>query len=339
MLPDEGICNTLACGLHNVGVAQYGDHQYIALFHSYHINSVVYHENTILTAHILHACAVSMILSCLTGHSCKNIIRVLSWNIMGSTNRGWARVRKQVVQANIKGYDMVLLQEVPWVKTGTKKRLADPAGYKLVMSESANRHSCILYNPQKLQCEDDDTTVIKKSLKSVKDWAVHSEHFNRLCVQVFSPTAMGGLSKFVAISLYAPRSNTKPFCNVVKASIKKVVAVHKLPVLVGGDFNTDIYDWKNDGFLGLHEARHKRIDFIVMKVPKRSHLKIVKVQVHEDIAIPAEVQKSEVMRSEGDEMISVKDFTKHYTHEFYRDLCDSHMPLTAEIEYHEKCEE
>ena len=54
----------------------------------------------------------------------------------------------------------------------------------------------------------------------------------------------------------------------------------------------------------MHEARHKRIDFIVMKVPKQSHLKIAKVQMHEDIAIPAEVQKLEVMR-EG-EMISVR---------------------------------
>lgn len=266
----------------------------------------------------------------LTGYSCKNITRILSWNIMGSTSRGWAHVRKQVVLANIQHYDIVLLQEVPWAVKGTKKCFATPARYDVVMTKSTggSRNSCILYNPRKLQCED--TTAVIKSLKSVEGWA---KHFNRLCVQVFSQTATGGFSKFVAISLHAPRSNTEHYCDVVKASIEKVVAVHKLPVLVGGDFNTDVYAWKNEGFLGLHEARHKRIDFIVMKVPKRSHLKIANVEMLVDIDIPTEAQKLEVMRIKG-EIISVEEFKKHYIKDFYRDLCGSHVPLTAEIEYH-----
>ena len=248
----------------------------------------------------------------------------------GSTKEGMTAIRQQVVVPNIKGYDIVFLQEVPWVKAGTKVRLADPAGYDLSINESGKRHSCILYNPKKLQWEDHDTTTVTELMKSVKGWGV--DHSNQLCVQVFSLTAMGELSKFVAISLHAPRSNTKAFCEVVKTSIATVVAVHKLPVLVGGDFNMDVYRWRDDGFLGLHKSRYKRIDFIMMKVPERIHLKIVKVQIL-DIDIPEDVQTSKVMRSEG-EMISVKDFKEHYTYDFYRDLCDSHMPLMAEIEYH-----
>ena len=63
---------------------------------------------------------------------------------------------------------MGLLQEVSWVKTGTEKCLADPAGYELVMSENRNRNSCILYNLKKLQCEDHDTTTVTELMKSVK---------------------------------------------------------------------------------------------------------------------------------------------------------------------------
>ena len=273
-----------------------------------------------------------MILSCLTGYSCK--IQVLDWNILGSTNRGWAHVREQLVLANIKGYDIVFLQEVPLTKDGTEKRLAVPAGYELAMSDSGNRKPCILYS-NKLKCED--TTSVTEKLKSVNEWTEHSEYFDRLRIQVFSLTAMGDLSKFVAISLHAPRSNTTHFCDKVKAFIKTVVDECELPVLVGGDFNTDVYDWRYDGFLGLHKSRRRRIDFIAMRVPERSHLQIEKVQILEDITIPAE-KTLEVMRSEG-EMISVNDFMEHSTYDFYRDLCDSHMPLTAEIEYHEKCDE
>ena len=248
---------------------------------------------------------------------------------MGSTNRGWARVRKQVVLANIRRCGIVFLQEVPWAVRGTKKHFATPARYKVVMtkSRSGNRNSCILYNPRKLRGVDADTKTINKTIESVQGKA-YPEYTKRLCVKVF---ALEGrrTTKFVAISLHAPRKNTKHFCNVVKASIKKVVAVHKLPVLVGGDFNSDMYGWKNEGFLGPHEARHKRIDFIMMKVPKRNNLKIAKVQVHEDIAIPKDVQKLEVMR-EG-KRISVKAFSKCFTNTFYQWLCDNHMPMTGEI--------
>ena len=151
-------------------VAQCGDHQYIALFRTFHAISVVYHETTILTPYILHACAVSLILSCLTGHNCKNTIRLLGWNMMGSTSEGWARVIEQVVLANIRRYGIVFLHEVPWAVKGTKKRFATPAQYEVVMtkSKSGNRNSCILYNPRKLQGVDADTDTITETIKSVQ---------------------------------------------------------------------------------------------------------------------------------------------------------------------------
>ena len=270
-----------------------------------------------------------LILSCLTGFSHKCIIRVLGWNIMGSHNRRWARVREQVVLANIQRYGIVFLQEVPWALTDIKKRFATPARYDVVMpKEKSSRSSCILYNPSTLEGVDDDTDTITETMKSVQGRA-HREYSKRLCVKVFTLKGKRRTTKFVAISLHAPRRNTKHFCDVVKASIEKVVADHKLPVLVGGDFNTDIYGWKNEGFLGLHEARHKRIDFIVMKVPRRNRLRIAKVQMRENVVIPRKTQKLEVMR-EG-ERTSVKKFKKQYTYKFYQGLCDSHMPLKAEI--------
>ena len=248
---------------------------------------------------------------------------------MGSHNRGWARIREQVVLANIRRYGIVFLQEVPWAVNGIKKRFAIPVRYKVVMpKEKSSRSSCILYNPRKLRGVNADTNSITETMKSVQGRA-HREYSKRLGVKVFTLKGKRRTTKFVAISLHAPRRNTKHFCDVVKASIKKVVAHHKLPVLVGGDFNTDVYDWKNEGFLGLHEARHKRIDFIVMKVPKRNRLRIGKVQMHENVVIPRETQKLEVMR-EG-ERTSVKKFKKQYTYNFYQGLCDSLMPLTAEI--------
>ena len=53
----------------------------------------------------------------------------------GSTKEGMTAIRQQVVVPNIKGYDIVFLQEVPWVKAGTKVRLADPARYDLSINE------------------------------------------------------------------------------------------------------------------------------------------------------------------------------------------------------------
>ena len=255
---------------------------------------------------------------------------------MGQGGEGWAEARKAIVLSNIQGYDIVFLQEVQWVERGTKQHLAAPAGYELVMtrSEHENRNSCILYNPEKLHCEDDDTKTVTEMLKSIKGW---TECSKRLCLQVFKLKEKGDTSKFVAISLHAPRKQeTESFCDAVKVGIRKVVADHKLPVLVGGDFNTDIYDWKKDGFLGPHLSRHKRIDFIVMKVPEENHLKMTKVQQLEDIDIPAAAQNLEVMRKSEDTMITVSEFKEHYTYDFFIDLCDSHMPLTVVVTYHDQ---
>ena len=255
---------------------------------------------------------------------------------MGQGGKGWSAARTEIVQPNIRGYDMVFLQEVQWVKKGTKDRFAAPAGYEVVMKmrKEEDRHLCILYTLDKLKCEDDDTKIVTDKLKSIKDWTKYSE---RLCLQVFTLKEKGNTSKFVAISLHAPRTNSKHFSDVVKAGIEKVVADHKLPVLVGGDFNTDIYEWKNDGFLGLHNGRHKRIDFIVMKFPEKSHLEMGEVLKFENIAIPAAAQDLEVKRKSKTAQITVRQFVEEYLYDFYIHLCDSHMPLTVVVTYHDQC--
>ena len=70
---------------------------------------------------------------------------------------------------------MVFLQEVQWVEKGTKDRLAVLARCELVMtrSENGNRNLCILYNPDKLQCEDGDTKTVTEMLKSIEGWTTH----------------------------------------------------------------------------------------------------------------------------------------------------------------------
>ena len=258
---------------------------------------------------------------------------------MGQGGEGWAEARNTIVPPNIRGYDIVLLQEVQWVEKGTKDRLAAPAGCELVMtrSENGNRNLCILYNPDKLQCKDGDTKTVTEMLKSIEGWTTHPGYSKRLCLQVFTLKGKGDTSKFVAISLHAPKTNTKHFCEMVKAGIEKVVADHKLPVLVGGDFNTDIYDWEKDGFLGLHEARHKRIDFITIKVPKENHLEMGDVSNFEHIDIPAAAQDLEVKRKGEAKPILVRRFREKYPYDFHIHLCDSHMPLTVVVTYHDQC--
>ena len=232
---------------------------------------------------------------------------------------------------------MVFLQEVQWVERGTEDHLAVLAECELVMtrSENGNRNLCILYNPDKLQCEDGDTKTVTEMLKSIEGWTTHPGYSKRLCLQVFTLKGKGDTSKFVAISLHAPKTNTKHFCEMVKAGIEKVVADHKLPVLVGGDFNTDIYDWKKDGCLGLHEARHKRIYFITIKVPKENHLEMGDVSNFEYIDIPA--QDLEVKRKSESKPILVRRFREEYPYDFFIHLCDSYMPLTVVVTYHDQC--
>ena len=61
---DEGICNTLACGLHYVGAAQCKDHQYshsLAQYFSYQPSiHCCFHEN-VITANIVDALHVSQV--------------------------------------------------------------------------------------------------------------------------------------------------------------------------------------------------------------------------------------------------------------------------------------
>ena len=76
--------------------------------------------------------------------------------------------------------------------------------------------------------------------------------------------------------------------------IEEVVTVHRLPILVGGDFNTDIFRWKDSGFKGLdYETDCIPRDFITMKVPEEKyHLEMAEVQKMEcnTIAIPKDAK-------------------------------------------------
>ena len=272
-------------------------------------------------------------------------IRALSWNIMGDTHEGWATVRSVIVHPNIQGYDIVFLQEVQWVEDDTKDRIAtpgfDPTSKKsknktstplfevaLTRSKCKKRNICILYKPDRLQREDADSVTVTQTLRSVAGWK--DEYSKRLCVQVFTLKGKGDTSKFVAISLHAPRTDTETYCNTVKKAIGRVVAKHKVPVIVGGDFNTDIYDWKYDHFLGVHKTRHKRIDFIIMKVPSNNHLEIGHVMPIEDIDISA---GQDLRFRRNGKVTKVSEYKEDYTYEFYQHLCDSHMPLTVPIKW------
>ena len=148
---------------------------------------------------------------------------------------------------------------------------------------------------------------------------------------MFTLLGEGDTSKFVAISLHAPKTDTETYCNAVKEAIGRVVAKHNVPVIVGGDFNTDIYDWKYDHFLGLHKTRHKRNDFIIMKVPRDNHLEIGNVTPLEDIDTST-VQDLRLRRGNG-RVTQLSEFKEDYTYEFYQHLCDSHMPLTVAIKW------
>ena len=89
-------------------------------------------------------------------------LRVLSWNTMGSTHRGWTEARSKIVLLNMfRGYDIVFLQEVQWVEKGTEEHLTAPA--------------------EKLQSEDDDDidTVTEMLNSAVESWTTLSEYSKR----------------------------------------------------------------------------------------------------------------------------------------------------------------
>ena len=276
-------------------------------------------------------------------------IRALSWNIMGDTHEGWATVRSVIVHPNIQGYDIVFLQEVQWVEDGTKKRLATP-GYDPILKKSKDKSStplfevaltrsngddrniCILYKPDRLQCED--ASAVTQTLRSVAGWK--DEYSERLCVQVFTLKGKGDTSKFVAISLHAPKyAENKPVCDLVKAFIEDVVTVHRLPVLVGGDFNSDIRHWnENHGdFLGLdyEGCNPKPIDFIVMKVPRIMEMaKVQKMECHKITITNAEDIE---VKLKDETIMTVAECKERSTANFSKHLCGSHMPLTVVVKY------
>ena len=252
---------------------------------------------------------------------------------MGDTGTGWAEARRIIVRANIQGYDIVFLQEVPWVEDGPRmKRLATKE--LKVARKGSGIDTYILYNPGRLQ--EEDASAVTHAMRSVAGWK--NEYSEQLCVQVFTLKGKGDTSKFVAISLHAPYKNkgdTRDFCNLVFDFIEKVVTVHSLPVLVGGDFNTDIYRWKDSGFKGLdYEAGRTPIDFITMKVPEEEyHLEMAKVQKMEcDEITITDTEDIEVKLSPTTEM-TVAACKDRSTANFSKHLCGDHMPLTVVVTY------
>ena len=209
----------------------------------------------------------------------------------------------------------------------------------LVRSASGNRNTCILYNAERLQCEDTETEKVTKTLTDEEGWT--AAYSKRLCIQVFSLKGKGDSSAFVAISLHAPSTNKDDlysFCDLMKTAIKRIVEVHKLPVLVGGDFNTDIRCWGKDGFEGLdYVVRRAPIDFITMKVPRiNNHLKMGKVQKMEgeNIVIPvADDGKSFTVELKDSTKRTVEDLKDKAVDNFFLHLCGYHMPLTVKIVY------
>ena len=218
------------------------------------------------------------------------------------------------------------------------KSLTD-AGYGVALTKSeGNQGNCyILYKSSKLQKEVAHTTEVTKTLESVDGWT--AQYSQRLCVQVFTLKGKKDTSMFVAISLHAPykdKGDTQDFCDLVRDFIEEVVTDHRLPVLVGGDFNTDIFRWKDSGFKGLdYEAGRTPIDFITMKVPEEKyHLEMAEVRKMEcdEIKIPEDTNSKEV-RLKGGSKMTVAACKDRSTANFSKHLCGSHMPLTVVVKY------
>ena len=257
---------------------------------------------------------------------------------MGETRTGWAEARRKIVVSNIQGSDIVFLQEVQWKEESTKEYIADPAGYDrvLVRSTHENRNTCILYNAKRLQREDEETGKVTTTLNAEEGWT--AEYSKRLCMQVFSLNGKGDPLKFVAISVHAPnkeKCDAYTFCKLLKTAITNIVDKHKLPVLVGGDFNTNISGWKDEGFVGLdYDTECEPIDFITMKVPeKNKHLKMKKVQKkkrEQIVTLEADHIKVELKNGRKMKVEALKD---RAVDDFYGHLCGYHMPLTVDIVY------
>ena len=277
-------------------------------------------------------------------------IRALSWNIMGDTGTGWAEARKKIVPDNIRGYDIVFLQEVQWAESYVKKYLAAPAGYEFAITKSATeiRNVCILYNPEKLKCED---AKLVNKIMTVTGWT--DIQFQRVCIQVFALHERGKTSKFVAIGVHANNDVyiNEAFCRLLKITVEKISEVQgpcALPIILGGDFNSDIRYWKIDSvFLGLmYETDRNPIDFITLKPTRDSHLEMAEVRVtqYSEIKILREAQELEVQIEDREEtgkkkkkiMLTVAELKREYgENTFFRYLCGGHRPLTVVVHFND----
>lgn len=270
-----------------------------------------------------------------------NELKVISWNFMGSMAKGWSAARQEIVKENIrKDYDMMFLQEVPWTEKHLIQYLEIPVQYTVAGSICKSSRCYILYKSEKLQeCQTESDGVAATVAKTVEGHKWIANYSNEVCIHMFTLKGRGDQAKFVAISLHAPKGSkdvTKAFLGHVRTLIGRVVDDHGLPVLVGGDFNTDdrdiIDDWKKDRFIGLnYDSERRRIDYITMKVPEHSnYLEMAKVKQMKfsDIVIP-QLQGFEV--KEDGKTIEVQDFRRQYEYRFFGSLCDHHMPLTVGI--------
>ena len=258
------------------------------------------------------------------------------------------------------------------MEEGQDKGALAPKGFKVAMTRgsSGQDNCCIFYRSEKLEeCKPEDDPVAEALLLDVaramkeamseeqmnmteeqkKDFAKEQQEMlndwdkkfsQRVCIRVFKLKEKGSTPKFVAISMHAPKKNNKDrkaFLDDMRTLIQLVVGEYGLPVLVGGDFNTDehIQDWERDRFTGLHyESERKRIDFITMKVPvDSSYLKLEEVKQFKfsDIAIPSTAEGIDV--KDGGRKIKVKAFRSESEHRFFGSLCDHHMPLTVAVTY------
>lgn len=265
---------------------------------------------------------------------------------MGPHVKGWPEARKAIMKENIgKDYDLVFLQEVPWNDDHLIQYLdlSTPVQYRVAGNIWKSRSCRILYKSTKLQeCKTECDKVAATVRETVENW--EDNYSEGVCIHTFTLKGKGGLTKFVAISLHAPKdaSSNKPFLDCVRRLIGKVVDGYKLPVLVGGDFNTDeIDDWEDNGFIGLnHKTERRRIDYITMKVPEyNNYLQLEMAEVEQmrfdHIVIPETAQGLKVKKKSKDKKtVKVQILKSKDQYKFFGLLCEHHMPLTVVLTCH-----
>ena len=256
---------------------------------------------------------------------------------MGDTHRGWTDVRKLFIKGNINGYDIVFLQEVQWVNeehfiTGNYQ-LAKMTESIDESGERTNRNICILFDPQKLKCEESLRTDVTHVIMTVMGWS--DKYFHRVCIQVFTQQGREETSKFVAIGVHAPRQDNYTFLELLKIAVEKINEVLALPVLLAGDFNHYIMDWQSPTFLVTKcETDRYDIDFIVLKITSDSHLAFEDMTMtqYSEIIIPDDARQLEVKVQDSSRMLTVDELIQAQgLKEFYKMLCGGHRPLSTEV--------